>query len=269
MIFYFSGTGNSRYVAHSLERELGEKTFFMFPPSGDKGKNDGAALPLCPDGDSLGFIFPVYSWGVPPNVVDFITRLPDGFWTDVMVKHIPVWVVMTCGDEVAMAPEMITSVLKKRGVATESIWSVIMPNNYVLLPGFDVDSKELENKKLSECGSRIREVAEGIRSGRKTIDVVRGSLPGLKTSLVYPLFRRWGISPAKWRSTEGCVGCGICARSCPEGNIRIVDGRPVWGKNCCSCLACYHSCPRHAVEYGNATKRKGQYFLDKKRGSVI
>ena len=34
----------------------------------------------------------------------------------------------------------------------------------------------------------------------------------------------------------------------------------VWGMDCTSCLACYHVCPQHAVQYGKRTKDKGQYF---------
>ena len=32
------------------------------------------------------------------------------------------------------------------------------------------------------------------------------------------------------------------------------------GMDCTSCLACYHVCPKHAVQYGRRTKRKGQYL---------
>lgn len=41
-------------------------------------------------------------------------------------------------------------------------------------------------------------------------------------------------------------------------NIKVTD-RPVWGDNCTQCLACYHICPVHAVEYGKVTAKKGQY----------
>lgn len=251
MIYYFTGTGNSGYVALELEYQLREKAYFM---------NSQASL--TPEGDSIGFVFPVYAWGVPPNVVSFIKNLHYGFWDSVKIRQLPVWIVMTCGDEVAMAPEMIEKLLIKVGVKPESIWSVIMPNNYVLLPGFDVDSKELEQKKLAASADRIREIVSGIRSRRSCVDVTRGSLPGLKSRLVYPLFKKWGISSGKWHGTNACVGCGICVKSCPQNNIILNDaGMPVWGDNCCSCLACYHSCPRHAVEYGKETRRKGQYLF--------
>ncbi len=256
MIYYFTGTGNSGFVAHELEHLLLEKAYFM------NGK-----APMYPEGDSIGFVFPTYAWGVPPNVISFINCLPYVFWNQVKLEQLPVWFVMTCGDEVAKAPEMMERVLAKKGVRAESIWSVIMPNNYVLLPGFDVDPKELEKRKLDDCVSRIHEVAEGIKTHRNCVDVARGSMPWLKTKLVYPLFKRWGISTPKWHSTDACVGCGICVKSCPQDNIKLNgEGRPVWGEDCCSCLACYHSCPYHAVEYGKETRKKGQYsFLRAKK----
>ena len=55
-----------------------------------------------------------------------------------------------------------------------------------------------------------------------------------------------------------CIDCGLCEKVCPVGNITVTD-RPVWGGNCTQCLACYHVCPVHAVEYGKMTGKKGQY----------
>ena len=47
-------------------------------------------------------------------------------------------------------------------------------------------------------------------------------------------------------------------------NIEVTD-KPQWGNNCTQCLGCYHICPLHAVQYGKATRAKGQYkrFLKK------
>lgn len=250
MIYYFSGTGNSRYAAEFLAKRLGEDTVLI--PYADPSDQ-------MPDGNSIGFVFPVYSWGIPPLVADFIGRLPESFINKIKSEGMPVWSVMTCGDETALAPEMFVNALDEVGLKAESIWSVIMPNNYVLLPGFDTDARKLETKKLAECKSRLEEIANGISQHFKGIDVTRGGLPWMKSRLVYPLFKKWGIFPRRWVATDACVGCGICASACPLGNIRMNDGRPVWGDDCSSCLACYHSCPRHAVEYGGATKGKGQY----------
>lgn len=251
MVYYFSGTGNSRFVAESLSQLLYEecRKITEINPSDE-----------LPRGESIGFVFPVYSWGVAPVMTDFVDRLPSSFWEEVKRWQMDVWCVMTCGDEVALATEMFAKTLSRHGVELQSIWSVIMPNNYVLLPGFDVDPKDVERRKLTDAPGRIREIAKGISQHARSVDVVRGSLAWLKTKLVYPLFCKWGIFPKKWHSTSACVGCAICAKACPLGNIRMENRTPHWGDNCCSCLACYHSCPRHAVAYGKITFSKGQYF---------
>lgn len=252
MIYYFTGTGNSREAAQMLGARLQEKVSFI--PFVDADSENV-------DGEMIGLVFPVYSWGVPPLVIDFIDRLGEQFWTDVRHRRIPVWVVMTCGDEVALAPEMIAKSLERHGIEPQSVWSVTMPNDYVLLPGFDVDPKILEKEKLAAAPRRIEEIAAAIKAGKSGVDVVRGSMAWLKTRLVYPLFKRWGIFPKKWHATDACIGCGICVERCPLANITLDFHRhPHWGSDCCSCLACYHSCPRHAVQYGTSTRKKGQYY---------
>lgn len=252
MVFYFSGTGNSTFVATTLANFLGLKLCFI--PETDP-------LTLNDDNERVLIIFPVYSWGVPPLVLQFISEVNPAFWNNHKAKGLPVDCVMTCGDEVAMAPEMIEKVMAKVGVRLESIRSVTMPNNYVLLPGFDVDTKELEKKKLDRCEGRILEIAQALNRGEKGIDVVRGSWPRLKTKVVFPLFKKWGVFPKKWRYTETCISCGKCSRICPMLNVRMQNGHPEWGSRCCSCLGCYHICPVHAVEYGRETVKKGQYLF--------
>lgn len=260
MVYYFSGTGNSAFVATTLANFLSLKTLFI--PDFDISEIE------IPE-NRLLFVFPVYSWGVPPLVSKFISEMPQSFWESVNDRNLSVDCVMTCGDEVALAPEMITHDFKKVGVNVNSIWSVIMPNNYVLLPGFDVDSKMVEQSKLKNCKGRILEITQALSRGEKRVDVVRGSIPWLKTKLVFPLFKKWGIFPQKWHYTSSCIGCGKCSKICPLVNITMKKQHPVWGIRCCSCLGCYHVCPVHAVEYGKETIKKGQYIFPLKLNKKI
>ena len=260
MTFYFSGTGNSTYTAITLSNLLGENLYFI--PSVDLQNIE-------PEGERILFVFPVYSWGVPPLVLKFIRDLGDKFWTKVKSSNINVDCVMTCGDETALAPEILIRALRKEGVELNSVWSVIMPNNYVLLPGFDVDKKNIEESKLQSCEGRILEIAEGLKRGDKRIDVTRGNLAWLKTRIVYPLFKKWGVFPQKWHYTDKCISCGNCEKICPLRNITMIDSHPEWGQNCCSCLGCYHVCPVHAVAYGKETRSKGQYLFPLKKISSL
>ena len=252
MVFYFSGTGNSTFVATTLANFLGLKLNFI--PDTDPAKVEQPE-------ERILFVFPVYSWGVPPLISKFIADLPESFWENVRSKGLLVDCVMTCGDETALAPEMITKDLKRAGVILNSVRSVIMPNNYVLLPGFDVDSKDVESAKLKACEGRILEIAQALGRGDKGIDVTRGNIAWLKSRIVFPLFKKWGIFPKQWHYTASCIGCGKCAKICPLLNVTMQNEHPVWGTRCCSCLGCYHVCPVHAVEYGKETVKKGQYLF--------
>lgn len=256
MIFFFSGTGNSRFVANRLADRLCEQASFI--PETDPEKCSFS-------GSTLGFVFPVYSWGIPPLIEEFIARLSEEFCKDVQKSGTYVWMACTCGDEAAFTPEMLSKALSARNIQLKGIWSVIMPNNYVLLPGFNVDNKEVEKSKLEAAPARIDAIAEAIARKETCIDIVRGKHASFKSKMVYPLFKRWGIFPRRWRWTPECIGCEQCAVTCPMGNIRMQNGHPLWGDRCVSCLACYHICPTHGVAYGNATRIKGQYICPLKK----
>lgn len=254
MILYYSATGNSRYVVQLMGNFLNEKVKEIC--NSDSCENiDG--------GNTLGFVFPVYSWGLPLPVVEFFSSLSKETVRNISKENRYVWAILTCGDDVALTPEMMTGLLSKKGIYVKGIWSVQMPNTYVALPGFDVDSKEVEQSKIDKVESRLRSIANLIEVQTERVDVVRGGFAWVKTKMIYPLFRKWGINTKRWRVSDECIGCGRCKEICVRKNIVMKNNhgslKPVWGKDCCSCMGCYHVCPRHAISYGGVTKGKGQY----------
>ncbi len=259
MIFYFSGTGNSRYVAEYIAKETGDLTVNICNANLEK-IDISEDIKNC---RSIGFVFPVYSWGVPPIVSDFVRTLPEHIITSILGNNIDIWMTATCGDETGNAHKMFKSVLKKRNLILKGVWSVIMPNTYVLLPGFDIDSETVRKEKINNAPTAIIKIANKIRCKDWDEDVTIGSYPVVKTKLIYPLFKRWGISPRKWKANNCCIGCASCSKACPVNNIKMSDSKPQWGTVCTSCMACYHVCPEHAVEYGHVTRNKGQYPPDK------
>ncbi len=246
MIYYFSGTGNSLYVARQLADALGERLSPMtFPPMTDN--------PV------VGLVFPVYSWGIPNVVESFVSKM----------KHILkgkesreqgsfLYAVMTCGDDMGYADKVLETALGRK---LDAAFSVQMPNTYVCLPGFDVDSKELCKEKLAKEGVAIKEIATCISDRKAVRRLKRGSFPRTKTYIIRPLFNRYLLTDKYFRVDAGkCVSCGRCRKMCPVGNI-IVDETPQWQSHCTGCLACYHACPYHAINFGNMTQKKGQYNL--------
>ena len=140
MIFYFSGTGNSRWVANALSIALGEPVVSIAEEL--KTNKKEIVCPLRED-EKVLFVYPVHSWGPAVPVTRFISKLKlTGY------DKQPVYSVSTCGDECGYTADRMEKALSKRGITLMAGYSVIMPNNYILLPGFDVDSKEVERQKL-------------------------------------------------------------------------------------------------------------------------
>lgn len=251
MILLFSGTGNSLHVANILSGRLGDK-IIKLPVDGNKvGEVDNGRIV---------WVFPVYSWGIPPVVARWIRtlELPEA------VHH----AVMTCGDDIGQADMMWRREIEKRGATTAGAYSVQMPNTYVLMKGFDVDPEEVASQKIESSLRRATEIARRIEKNptEKITDVVRGAFAWIKTKIIYPYFVRFEMSPRPFHPTTACTGCGTCARVCPMHNISMVKAadshpEPLWGEDCALCLGCYHACPCHAVAYGNATAKKGQKKL--------
>lgn len=253
MILLFSGTGNSLHVANLLAEHLGD-TIVRLPVENNRLKG--------PDHGRIIWVFPVYSWGVPPVVRKWIKNLEISGGGRI-VHH----AVMTCGDDVGQADKMWRKDLGRRGWYTGAAFSVQMPNTYVLMKGFDVDSQTLADEKIKEAAPRVEGIARRIRElsedafrGRtvRESDVVRGGAAWAKTKIIYPWFVKFEMSPKPFHFTDACISCGKCAAICPMNNITMVSGHPCWGTDCALCLGCYHVCPAHAVAYGKATCNKGQ-----------
>lgn len=116
-------------------------------------------------------------------------------------------------------------------------------------------------KDFAPVRAALTEMAREITARQPVYRVREGTLPGLKSGPVHFGFNRFARSTKPFYTTDACDGCGLCARDCPAGTIRLEGGRPVWGDHCYQCLRCLHACPRQAIQYGKDTGKKGRYHL--------
>ncbi len=251
MIFYFSATGNSYWAAQLLSNHFNlplisvtesvKKASYQFDIS-------KASLII--------FVFPVHSWGPALPLLSFVQQLQL-----VGYDHQPIYAVCTCGDDCGQTSEVFQKELQRKGLALRNTFSVTMPNSYILLPGFDVDSPEIERHKLEEAPFRIQEIIKAIESDETASCLYHaGSAAWLKTKVVYAAFRKYIQGKTKFQVTDTCISCGLCVKVCPENNIHLNDKkRPEWSNRCVQCLACIHRCPKRAIEYGKITQHKGRY----------
>ncbi len=79
MIFFFSATGNSKYVAERIAAATGDKTLSV----ADCFKNE--VFSFDEEDKTVGIVSPTYAWGLPIIVREFLQKLtlrtkPDYLW---------------------------------------------------------------------------------------------------------------------------------------------------------------------------------------------
>lgn len=245
MIFYFSGTGNSLYAAKQIARYNNEKLVSI-----SKAINGDDTYQLA-DNEVIGFVFPVYAWGPPQIVLEFIKTLKIRNYRQNFT-----FCVVTCGGSAGNTMKVMAACLSKKQLKLSSGFSVMMPNNYIIMG--NVDSKQKEEKKLLLAEKTLQSINHAIEQRSQKFQVTKGVFPWLLTTCINPLFNKH-IDPKKFYANDHCTGCGICGKVCNCHNIEVTK-KPYWGPNCIQCLACIHYCPAHAAQYGKGTEKKGRYM---------
>ena len=244
MIFYFSGTGNSEFVAKRIAMKTGERLTSIY----DAIRNGSPAD--AENADTLIFVTPTYSWRVPRIVEKWIEagRFMNGA---------KAYFVMTCGADIGGAEKYARELCERVGFEFMGCAQVVMPENYVAM--FPVPDNEEAKTIVVSALPMIHVISDAIRNGYRLPSKFAGPIAKLKSGIVNEFFYKTCVKADKFRATDACIGCGKCVNDCLLHNIRLVEGRPVWGSDCTHCMRCINDCPSQAIEYGKASKGKPRY----------
>lgn len=245
-IYYFTGTGNSLFVAQLLTEKLGD---------------DSSIIPIVKTlasgetvtGERIILVFPCYMYRVPKIVCRFAAKIK---------KADSICAVVTMGGESGATFSQLRSILKKNSLNLQIGFAVKVADNF-FTPYETASPDDKQKKNIDEAPERITEIVNHIKNGdhiikKDTSFVKTWILPGITYAIGYYMIP--GLGKMSFIVEQSCNGCGTCEKVCPVGNVTMTDGKPVWSSHCELCLACRHWCPCKAIHFGKTTKgRRTQY----------
>ena len=253
MIFYFSGTGNTKWAAEQLAQSTGDVLRYI--PEELKKESCDYTLE---EGERLGFCFPTHGWQPPHIVREFIRKA-----TFRSTSYI--YALTTCGDNMGHAMRIFNKELGRKGLHTDAVFAVVMPESNVCFSFLHLDTPERERQKIEVAKQRMQhicEVVENCHCGVK--ELVKGAIPYTYTYVIGGYYNKHLITDQHfWVEEKDCIKCGLCAKLCPVDDIEGTP--PLWKHDgsCTNCLACYHHCPKHAIHWGKM--KRGQYVMKQTR----
>ena len=228
LVFYFTATGNSLFIARSLSDEP------LSIPQELKKSN------LSYEADEIGFVFPDYAAAAPVIVREFLQKAK--FNAPYM------FTVITFGNASVNVSEYWDKFAKEHGVSFNYIKPILMVDNY--LPVFDMNEQMRIDKHTDE---NLAAIIADLTAHKNYIEP---SDMGFFREEMLKGMQDQHFSMTADRLLElkkdRCVECMTCEKVCPHKNFRLgADGLEFSGK-CEYCLACVHNCPQKALTLKSA-----------------
>lgn len=268
-ILYFSGTGNTHWVVSALASQLRDAHCEVHLLSADtvltelgydakKGLDEDRArqrlAEFATPAKTLVVAYPVYESSIPMPLRMLLPLLPDGQGRNLAV----VCTYTMAGGDCCHLP---AETLGKRGWDPVLATYVKMPNN-VKIPAFSffaIHNGEELNHFYDSANTRVTQIVDELLSDRKHVE--GGGLGDLLLGASQRLGEKFltNYMADHLFALASCTRCGLCAATCPVGNIDFSKKYPQFGRNCCDCLRCYSFCPVAAIQVSEGTMNMEKY----------
>ena len=241
-VFYFTGSGNALGVARSIASELGNTK--ILPIAKHLNGYSGG------DEERIGLVVPVYAWGPPRMVADFVKRLKPRAGQYVFS-------VATCGGTAGRTNLFLRRLLRANGSDLDAGF-VVRGDVFAALPGMGEPMIMklvrwlARNDMARDAKERIPEIVEIVAAKqRHALETTNFSVDLISSKVHGAALRMFKTSDKGFAVGDTCTSCGTCVRVCPRENVTLVEGRPVWHQDCEACYACFHWCPEAAITFND------------------
>ena len=238
-IYFFSGTGNSLHIAQTIAKTLGDCDLVAICRGTD------TTVPM--DLERVGFVSPVYYWGLPSLVIDFLKAIQfPGQCTPY------VFGVASFGGIPGNSLSQMKHLLAQRGVPLSYGAIVLSFSNAVvyheLNPRVEAITRASNRRAQAVAVAVKAKTIRPVWDGCKQIDHKHSR----DLSQIHQSALRFSVSDA-------CISCGVCASVCPVQNIELEHGKPSFQTRCEYCLSCMQHCPTRAINEREQTKSRRRY----------
>jgi flavodoxin/NAD-dependent dihydropyrimidine dehydrogenase PreA subunit len=247
MILYFSGTGNSKYVAQRIADALGDALVNL----NDRIKASDTSL--VETGERVIIVTPTYAWRIPRVVRDWLLKTEQHGAKNV-------WFVMTCGSEIGNANKYNRDLCAEKAISCMGTAQIVMPENYIAM--FSAPQAEKARQIVAQAEPSIDRAIAAIQRNQPFAPTRNNLYDRFMSGPVNPIFYKFFVKANAFTASGACIGCGQCVKRYPMNNVAIKDGKPVWDRNCTHCMACICYCPVSAIEYGKKSVGQPRYHFE-------
>lgn len=241
-IFYFSATGNSLNYAKKIATELSDAELVSIP----KVLKD----PIDESAPRIGLIFPVYAWGMPRIVDDFLKKLQ-------LHKGQYIFAVAVSAGTPGETLKKLKKILRSKGSDLNAGFA-IKEASYALLSKSNVLIKFIRNiagDVPKSGGERLSYIIEIVRNNQNLKPESSAWGANFLGNLLHGVaVQSFKAADSDYWVNDKCNNCQNCERICPRSNIEMKNGKPIWNHNCELCFACIQWCPQEAIQYQNETE---------------
>lgn len=243
-VFYFTGTGNNLRIAKGLQENLQNTDIFPFHRLKKMKQIDEKYTHII-------FSVPTYYSHIPPFVKECMRGLT-------FTPEQKVITIAGCGGNRGMTVEDMRVCVNACGKEVLGEYMVMMPGNYII--GYDAFPQFYQKMVSALAEKKIKKIAKAIKKDRLSVLKKPGMFYKKKSEPdMQETIASFSDIGKNYTVSDACVGCGICEKVCPAGNIRVENKKPVFGENCQQCVACVQWCPKQAIDYENKAKDRTRY----------
>ncbi|MDK2814077.1 MAG: hypothetical protein PWQ08_1332 [Clostridiales bacterium] len=246
LILYFSGTGNTKYVANLFSQALSAKGVSVQMRSIEEPQ------PIEPGYDFLVVGCPKYYEYPAMFLLQYLRKaLPAA------QQQTPTLAFCTQASAVKTDFTGLAKILQQKNHELQVTQFFTIANDLMFFGGFAPTPAQEAQTNLEKAAQAVPGLVETFLAGQRQTEKIAPFLRPVYHAVAAGCTATMPLFAMKYAASDACIGCGLCAKSCPKSNIQMVEKRPEFGKNCIFCTRCINLCPAHAILYGG--KQYPQY----------